>query len=265
MAYRIAEDERVMLPVIVNLDGFYLSFTREPVDLPDLEQVKRFLTPFVAAHLGFKASAPHALGVAVLGGAPYSYFRHQMHLASSNALQVHGEAAAAFEELFGRRYDLVEEYRLDDAEDVLVMSNAFSSKGMAAVDAARREGRRVGLLRLRVIRPWPADAIRDALQGRRAVAVLDQNLAPGQGGILFQEVAACLYQEALRPRALCSFIGGLGGKDISEGEFRAIFEQTAEAGVQGKGIGPVLLYTAAEHREMTRLQVLAAGESSGSR
>jgi pyruvate ferredoxin oxidoreductase alpha subunit len=257
LAYRIAEDARVMLPVMVNLDGFYLSFTREPVILPEPEQVKRFLPPFAPAHLGFTASSPHALGAAVLGGTPYSYFRHQMHLAAMNALQVHQEAAAAFEQLFGRRYDVVEGYRLDDADDVLVMTNAFASKGMAAVDVARGEGRRVGLLRLRMIRPWPADAIHHALQGRRAVAVLDQNLAPGQGGILFQEIAASLYHEALRPRALCSFIGGLGGKNISEGEFRAIFEQTAAAGVQGKGIGPVLLYTESEHHEMKQLQDLA--------
>ncbi|MBH0202349.1 MAG: pyruvate synthase [Nitrospira sp.] len=259
MAYRIAEDERVMLPVIVNLDGFYLSFTREPVILPDPEQVKRFLPPFRPAHLGFKASAPHALGVAVLGGTSYSYFRYQMHLAAMNALDVHSETAAAFEQLFGRRYDVVEGYRLDDAEDVLVMTNAFASKGKVAVDVARAEGKRVGLLRLRMIRPWPADTIRQALKGRRAVAVLDQNLSPGQGGILFQEIAACLYHEPLRPRALCSFIGGLGGKNLSEGEFRAIFEQTAEAGTCGRGIGPVLLYTEAEHREMTQLQVLAGG------
>ena len=257
MAYRIAEDDRVMLPVIVNLDGFSLSFTREPVSVPDPDQVRLFLPPFRPAHLGFKASAPHALGVAVLGGTPYAYFRHQMHLASMNALEVHREAADSFERLFGRRYDLVERYRLDDAEDVLVMTNAGASMGKAAVDRARAEGRRVGLLRLRVIRPWPAEAIRQALQGRRAVAVLDQNLAPGQGGILFQEVAACLYHEALRPRALCSFIGGLGGKHLSEDEFRAIFEQTAQAGVTGKGIGPVLLYTAAEHQDMTHLQMLA--------
>ncbi len=264
MAYRIAEDERVMLPVIVNLDGFYLSFTREPVRLPDPEFIKQFLPPFRPAHLGLTASTPHALGVAVLGGVPYSYFRHQMHLAALNGLTVHQEAAAEFARLFGRRYDLVEGYRLEDAEDVLIMSNAFASKGKAAVDAARDEGWRVGLLRLRVIRPWPAEAIRQALQGRRAVAVLDQNLSPGQGGILFQEIAACLYHEALRPRALCSFIGGLGGKNISEGEFRAIFEQTAEAGVRGKGIGPVLLYTEAEHREMTHLQVLAGESRAGS-
>jgi pyruvate ferredoxin oxidoreductase alpha subunit len=170
---------------------------------------------------------------------------------------VHEEAAADFERLFGRRYGLVEGYRLEDAQDVLVMTNAFASKGKAAVDAARARGRRVGLLRLRMIRPWPSDSIRLALQGRRAVAVLDQNLAPGQGGILFQEIAACLYDEAIRPVALCSFIGGLGGKNISEGEFEAIFERAAEAGVRGKGIGPVLLYTEAEHREIEQLQYLA--------
>ncbi|HMK24343.1 MAG TPA: hypothetical protein VK466_18575, partial [Terriglobales bacterium] len=219
IAYRIAEDPRVCLPVMVNLDGFVLSFTREPVMLPEPKIVQEFLPPFRPVHLGFKASAPHALGTAVFGGSTYSYFRHQIHLAAINALQVHEEAAVEFERLFGRRHGVVERYRLDDAEDVLVMTNAFASKGKAAVDAARERGRKVGLLRLRVIRPWPVEAIRHALQGRRAVAVLDQNLAPGQGGILFQEIAACLYHEAVRPRALCSFIGGLGGKNVSEGEF----------------------------------------------
>jgi len=257
MAYRIAEDQRVCLPVIVNLDGFVLSFTREPVSLPDPMRLKQFLPSFAPIHLGFKASAPHALGTAVFGGVTYSYFRHQMHLAAGNALRVHEEAAVDFERLFGRRYELVERYRLDDAEDVLVMTNSFASKGKAAVDAARAEGRRVGLLRLRMIRPWPTDAVRQALQGRRAVAVLDQNLSIGQGGILFQEIAASLYHDAARPRALCSFIGGLGGKNISEGEFRVIFEQTAEAGARGHGIGPVLLYTESEHREMEQLQYLA--------
>ncbi len=257
MGYRLAEDARVCLPVVVNLDGFILSFTREPVVVPDLGRVKKFLPPFHPAHLGFKASAPRALGTAVTGGATYSYFRHQIHLASINALRVHEEAAVEFERVFGRRYDVVEGYRLEDADDVLVMTNAYASKGKAAIDAAREEGRKIGLLRLRMIRPWPADAIRQALRGKRAVAVLDQNLSPGQGGILFQEIAACLYHDPLRPKALCSFIGGLGGKNISEGEFDAIFEQTADAGRRGIGLGPVLLYTEAEHREMEQLQFLA--------
>lgn len=259
MGYRIAEDPRVCLPVMINLDGFYLSFTREPVGRPDPEQVRAFLPPFRPAHLGFKASAPHAQGVAVLGGAPYSYFRHQMHLASRNALQVHDDVAADFARLFGRQYGLVEGYRLEDAEDVLVMSNAFATKGRAAVDIARAQGRRVGLLRLRVIRPWPGDTIAHMLRGRRGVAVIDQNLSPGLGGILFQEIAASLYQDPQRPRALCSFIGGLGGKNISDGEFEAIFAQTAQAGTEGRGLGPVLLYTEAERREIEQLQSLAAG------
>ncbi len=257
MAYRIAEDPRVSLPVMVNLDGFYLSFTREPVTRPDPEQVRAFLPPFRPAHLGFKASAPHAQGVAVLGGQVYSYFRHQMHLAARNALQVHQEAAADFERIFGRRYGLIEEYQLDDAEEVLVMSNTFATKGKAAVDAARTRGKRVGLLRLRMIRPWPGEIIARTLRGRRAVAVLDQNLAPGLGGILFQELTASLYHEPDRPRAMCSFIGGLGGKDISEGEFAQVFAMTAEAGDRGRGIGPVLLYTQAERGEMEQLQYLA--------
>ena len=257
MAYRIAEDPRVLLPVMVNLDGFYLSFTREPVTLPDPDKVRAFLPPYRPPHLGFKASAPQALGVAVLGGSTYTYFRHQMHLAALNTLGVHQDAAAEFERLFGRRYDLVEGYRLAGAEDVLVMSNAFATKGKAAVDAARARGRRVGLLRLRVIRPWPAAAIAQALRGRRAVAVLDQNLAPGLGGILFQEIAAALYHEPLRPTALCSFIGGLGGKNVSEAEFESIFAQTAEAGERGRGVGPVLLYTEGEHREMEQLLDIA--------
>lgn len=250
LGYRIAEDPRVMLPLIVNLDGFYLSFTREPVTIPEPEQVQRFLPPYRPEHLGFKASAPQALGVAVLRGGEYSYFRHQMHLGSINALAVHQEAAREYANLFGRRYDLVERYRLEDAEDVLVMSNSFATKGKAAVDAARAQGRRVGLLRLRVIRPWPTHAVVEALRGRRAVAVLDQNLAPGLGGILFQEVSAALYPAADRPRALCSFIGGLGGKNISEGEFETLFAETAQAGKLGRSIGPILLYTEEEHRQM---------------
>lgn len=261
MGYRIGEDARVCLPVMINLDGFYLSFTREPVSRPHPEQVRAFLPPFRPAHLGFKASAPHAQGVAVLGGASYSYFRHQMHLASRNAFQVHEEAAADFARLFGRRYEVVEGYRLDDAENVLIMSNAFATKGRAAVDAGRAKGKRVGLLRLRMIRPWPGDRIARMLRGRRGVAVIDQNLSPGLGGILFQEIVASVAQDGEGPRALCSFIGGLGGKDISDGEFAAILAQTAEAGSAGRGIGPVLLYTEAEHREMEQLQTLATGSA----
>jgi pyruvate ferredoxin oxidoreductase alpha subunit len=257
MAYRIAEDARVLLPAIVNLDGFYLSFTREPVDVPTAEQVRRFLPPFTAHHAEFRASQPIAQGVAVLGGTLYSYFRHQMHLAARNALAVHAEAARDFTSLFGRTYDAVECYRLDDAEFVLVMAGSFATKARAAVDVLRDEGERVGLLRLRLVRPWPAAAIGDALAGRRGVAVLDQNLSPGLGGIFFQEVAAAVLHRVDRPRLLRSFVGGLGGKDIGLGEFRHVLETLKCGQPDELSDGPELLYTEADWQQVQRLLQLA--------
>jgi pyruvate ferredoxin oxidoreductase alpha subunit len=262
LAYRLAEDPRVLLPAIVNLDGFYLSFTREPVAVPSPEQVRRFLPPFLPHHAAFRASRPVAQGVSVLGGALYSHFRHQVHLAARNALAVHAEAASDFAALFGRKYDVVDGYELDDAEYVLVMAGSFATKARAAIQVLRAEGKRVGLLRLRLIRPWPAAAVSAALAGRRGVAVIDQNLSPGQGGILFQEVAAAVLPRPDRPAVLRSFVGGLGGKDISLGEFRHVVE-VLEQTLPNEG--PELLYTEAEWRQVLPLLQTARGpgEASG--
>jgi pyruvate ferredoxin oxidoreductase alpha subunit len=145
MAFRIAEDPRVSVPVLVNLDGFYLSFTREPVEVPDLDAVRVFLPPYTPKYPVFRASRPMAQGVAVLEPASYSYFRYQSHLAVRNALQVHSEAAADFHRLFGQTYGPVEADQLEDAEIVLVMGGSFSSKAGAAIRRWRRAGHRVGL------------------------------------------------------------------------------------------------------------------------
>ena len=199
MAYRIAEDPRVSLPVLVNLDGFYLSFTREPVEIPDPDLAREFLPPFTPATPVFRGSRPIAVGVAVLEGPTYSYFRYQMHRAQENVLQVHEEVAEDFHRLFGRHYGTSEGYQLEDAEVVLVMSGSFATKGKEAVDRWRTAGKRVGLLRLRLIRPRPVADLVAALRGRRAVGVIDQNLSPGAGGIHFQEIAAALYACPDRP------------------------------------------------------------------
>ena len=258
MAYRLVEDERVLLPVIVNMDGFYLSFTREPVEVPDLETVRKFLPPYQPRHAFFKASQPMAQGVAVLGGSMYSYFKYQMHLASQNALNVYKEVCGKFEKEFGRNYDTIEGYMLEDAKYVLVMTNSFSTLGKAAVNKARERGIKAGLLRLRLIRPFPVEDITGALKGRRAVAVIDQNISIGKGGILHSEIASCLYNEKQRPRLL-SFIGGLGGKNISPGEFEFIFDKMIKVkGVEGEEVETSqLLYTETEWKEMTRLKGIA--------
>ncbi|MBI2372051.1 MAG: pyruvate synthase [Deltaproteobacteria bacterium] len=259
LAYWIAEDRRVLLPALINQDGFYLSFTREMVSLPESEVVRAFLPPYEPRHAFIRAGKPMAQGVAVLSGAQYSYFRYQMHLAARNALAVHEEAAAAFAEAFGRRYGVVEGDHLDDADFVLVMSNAFATKGRAAVARARERGIRLGLLRLRVLRPFPGEAVAVALRGRRAVAVIDQNLGIGAGGITFAEVAATLYHEPTHP-PLLSYVGGLGGKEISPAEFDHILGDLQRAAVTGETPPPRLLCTEAELRETRALLRIAGKE-----
>jgi pyruvate ferredoxin oxidoreductase alpha subunit len=252
----------VLLPVLVNLDGFYLSFTREPVTLPAPEAVREFLPAYAPTHAAFKASRPMAQGVGVIGGALYSFFKYQSHLAAHNALVVHEEVAQDFAAAFGRRYGLVEAYRLDDADYVLVMSNTFATKGKAAVNRWRAHGVPVGLLRLRVLRPFPLQAIVAALQGRKAVAVIDQNLSVGFGGITYAEIASALYPTRDRP-LLLSYVGGLGGKDVSEAEFDQILADLQYSLATGQAGPPRLLYTDREESQLeTFLQIAGKGESA---
>ncbi len=224
LAYRVAEDKRVMLPVIVNMDGFYLSFTREGVVLPDEAKVKEFLPEFEAEN-PFRAESPVAKGSALLGGHLYSYFHYQMHASSLRAAQVFKEAAKEYGRLFGREYGAVEGYMLEDAEYVLVMSNSFATLGKQAVRRLRAKGFPAGLLKLRLLRPFPTDEIAKMLSNRKGVAVLDQNLAPGSGGIIYPEIAASLYHERNRPGTILPVIGGLGGKQLTMQEFESIFEE----------------------------------------
>jgi pyruvate ferredoxin oxidoreductase alpha subunit len=219
MAYRIAEDDRVRLPAIVNLDGFYLSYTREPVQVPGLETVRGFLPQFRPASGYMGAHNPMSVAVAVLDGRAYSYFKYQMHLASTNALAVHEQAARDFEKAFGRAYPAVEGYMLEDADYVIVMTNSFTTMAKAAVAEMRRKGREVGLVRIRLVRPFPRQELARMLAGKKGVAVFDQNISIGSGGILYPEVLGALYHGVERPKKVVSFIGGLGGKRVGPADF----------------------------------------------
>ena len=260
MAYRLAEDPAVRLPVMVNLDGFYLSFTREPVTLPDPDAVAKFLPPFDPGAIRFAASAPESQAVAVLGGSPYSYFRYETHLAAQNAVAVHATIADEFSALFGRERGALEAYRTDDAEVVFYMMGSFATKAREAVDRLREAGQRVGLLRPRLLRPFPVEAIASALQGVAGVAVIDQNLSVGQGGVLHTELAAALYGRPGVPPVLTSFVGGLGGREIAPEEFYQIAAVTRQAVESGKTPPPRLLYTEDELREIRKLQSVALVE-----
>jgi pyruvate ferredoxin oxidoreductase alpha subunit len=256
MAYRLAEDERVLLPVVVNMDGFYLSFTREPVEIPDLEKVRSFLPLYRPKHAFFKASQPMAQGVAALGGPEYSYFKYQMHLASLKAQDVYKEISQEFEKIFGRKHGVYEGFMIDDAEYVLIMSNSFSTMGKDAVKRARARGIKAGLLRLRLIRPFPEMDIQEALRGRKAAAIMDQNISIGKGGILYSEIAGSLCNEKRKP-LLLSFIAGLGGKNISPGEFEFVFDSMNRAVDTGEVTGQKLLYTEEDWKRIGRLKKIA--------
>ena len=257
MAYKISENEKVLLPVMINMDGFYLSFTREPVLIPDKSEVKGFLPEYNPKHAFLKASEPMAQGVAVLGGSAYSYFKYQQHLASLNALEVYNEVASEFEGVFGRSYSAIEAFMMEDAEYVLIMSNSFTVKGKAAVKGFRENGIKAGLLRLRLIRPFPDAELRRLLSNIKAAAVIDQNISPGSGGILFKDVSAALYHDAHRPEVLLSFIGGLGGKDISQVEFKYIIDTMKKSLDTGVIPGTEILYTENDMQQMNKLLKIA--------
>jgi pyruvate ferredoxin oxidoreductase alpha subunit len=260
IAYRLAEDPRVRLPTLVNLDGFQLSFTREPAEIPEAEAAADFVGPFDPRGIEFRASHPVSQAVAVLGGGAYSYFRYEMQLAAEGALTVYDEVAARFEEAFGRAYPSVETYRSDDAEVVFVMIGSFASKAKAAVDQLREGGQRVGLVRPRLLRPFPEAAVRAALEGKRAVAVIDQNLSIGGGGILHAELASALYAQPGAPPVLASFVGGLGGRDIQAEEFFEMAAVARRAADEGTVPRMRLLYTSDELRELRKLQGIAVAE-----
>lgn len=260
IAYRLAEDTRVRLPVIVNLDGFYLSFTREPVAIPDAKTAAQYVGRFDSENIRFRASAPVSQAVAVLGGSPYSYFRYESHLAAQNGLKVYDEVAAEFNKLFGRQYDAIEAYRSEDAEMVFVMLGSFATKAKQAVDQLRAAGWAVGLLRPRLFRPFPRQHFQQLLSNKKGVAVIDQNISMGLGGVLHAELAAALYGLPDAPPILASFIAGLGGRDITSEEFFAMAKELQQAVTAGTSPPPRLLYTQTELREMRKLQAVAQVE-----
>jgi pyruvate ferredoxin oxidoreductase alpha subunit len=158
----------------------------------------------------------------------------------------------------------VDAYRLEDAEVAFVMIGSFATKAREAVDRLREAGQAAGLLCLRLLRPFPEAAVRRAVSGVPALAVIDQNLAPGRGGVLHGEMASALYGMPQRP-LLASFVGGLGGRDIPSEELYQIFEVTREARRRGEPPPPRLLYTESELRELRKLQAVARAEREATR
>ncbi len=218
LAFRMAEE--VSVPVMIVEDAFVLSHTAEAVEMPSRAAVDSILPPR-RPFFRLDVKEPRAFG-GLLGPDVYQEVREDLHRALSSlevlAPRVYGE----WERLTGRSYAPVETYRTDDAEIVLLTSGAVSSTAREFVDAQRARRQRIGLVQVRMFRPFPSGALRDALRGVPKVAVLDRNCSFGHHGIFFQELKSALYgmDAADRPRAY-GYVLGLGGRDIGP---RALME-----------------------------------------
>jgi pyruvate/2-oxoacid:ferredoxin oxidoreductase alpha subunit len=210
MAYRVAEE--VLLPAMVVYDGFTLSHTYEPVDVPDQEKVDEFL-PRRKNEYALRTDVPEAFS-ALPSPKEFYRLRARMDYDMERGLKAFEAAGKRFEEVFGRRYRLIEPYRCDDADTILVVSGAPASTARFAVDELRKQGKKAGLLKMRAFRPFPAEALRKFARPGTRFAVVDRNYSQGHHGIFCEEIKSALYPMKNRPEVY-GFIAGLGGGDIT--------------------------------------------------
>ncbi|MFH1863207.1 MAG: pyruvate ferredoxin oxidoreductase, partial [bacterium] len=204
-AYKIAE--KVMLPVMLVLDAFFLSHTAEAVDIMEPEAADAFLPPY-QSDLIVDVDRPRAFG-GMAGTDIYQEFRYLQQEAMNEALQVTAEVDREFGAHFGRSYGLIEPYRCEDAEAIIVTSATVTSTARDVIDEWRDRGEAVGLLKIRTFRPFPIDLVRAALRGVPKVGVVDRNICPGFGGIFAQEIKASMYdvEERSRPNIYGFIVG----------------------------------------------------------
>lgn len=218
-AYRISEDQNVLLPSMVCVDGFILTHTVEPVDIPTQEDVDKFLPPYKPTHSCLDPEHPMSLGT-FTDPNYYMEARYDMEIAMEGAVDVIRKVNQEFEEVFGRKYDLVENYRCEDAEIILVAMGSICGTIKAVIDDLRTKGEKVGLLKVIAFRPFPRDDIYNAVKGADRIAVLDKNISMGIGGVLFNEIKAKMDVDA------SGFILGLGGRDVSPKDIIKIINDT---------------------------------------
>jgi phenylglyoxylate dehydrogenase alpha subunit len=236
MAYKIAENRDVMLPVNVCHDGNYLSYGIEKVEIPDPPEVDAFLgEKNTNWHVALDPERPMAVdpltgGATGIGPALFARYRKGHCQSMQNALKVIENTHAEWGYKFGRQYaPLIEEYRLDDADYAIVTIGAMTGAGKDAVDAARENGEKVGLIKVKTFRPYPQQAILNAVSKIKAVGVVDRAVSFGwNSGPVFQELMATLYRLPQKIPAV-SFIGGLAGADITIDHFRRVIATTARA------------------------------------
>ncbi|MCJ7744215.1 MAG: pyruvate ferredoxin oxidoreductase [Dehalococcoidales bacterium] len=230
-AFRIAGDQRVLLPVMVHLDGFYLTHMIEPIYIPEQNEVDKFLPPHEYP-IPLDPNRPVTMGGF---GPPYIYTETKkaqvetLEVAKSVILECWRE----FGRSFGRQYHPVEGYHSEGAKVLLLTMGSFSETAMEAIDKMRAEGKDVGLLRIRLWRPFPFAELRQAVKDAEVLVVLDRAISlGGPGGPVCSEIKSALYHEKKKPKVV-GIVGGLGGRDITVAGFEAITNRGVEIAQKG--------------------------------
>ncbi|MDD5224662.1 MAG: transketolase C-terminal domain-containing protein [bacterium] len=229
-AFRVGEDPRVSFPVIVNFDGFHVTHVIEPVFIADQEEVDRYLPPF-KPNAVLDPRRPVTMGAY---GPPfiYSETKKAQDFALHKSKEVMLQGFAEFEKIFGRKYNFVETYKAEGAKTLLLVIGSFAETAMDLVDKLREKGEAVGLVRLRLWRPFPEEELRQAVRGAETLIVLDRAMSFGTLAPVVSEVRAALYPEEKRPQ-IVSFVGGLGGRDIRLEEFEYMVKRGSELTQKG--------------------------------
>jgi 2-oxoisovalerate ferredoxin oxidoreductase alpha subunit len=222
-AYKVAENHDILLPAMIMEDAFYLSHTFEPVDVPTQAEADEFLPPYdppvkldVDKPTGLCALVPPDL---------YMEFRFKVAKAMEASRDVIKEVDEDWEKKFGRAHGgLVERYRMDDADAAIVAAGTMSSTARVAVDKMRDEGKKVGLARLRVFRPFPYEEIRQIAKEVDSIGVLDRSYTFGHGAAFYTETVGALYRAPERP-LVKNYVVGIGGRDVPPEEIEGILKK----------------------------------------
>jgi len=234
-AFNIAEDNRVLLPVMLHIDGFYLTHVIEPIYMPEQEKVNKYITPNKYP-LPLDVDKPVSMGGF---GPPYIYSEikkaQDVHFRETKQHII--EHWKIFAEMFGRQYHPIEKYHCEGAKTLLMTMGSSGETAMAAVDKMRDEGKDVGLLKLRLWRPFPFEELREAVKDADVLVVIDRAISfGGPGGPFCSEVKSALYNVEKRPR-IAGFVGGLGGRDITVHQFEKAVERGLEIAEKGSKSG----------------------------
>lgn len=225
MSYRIAEDKRVSTPYMANLDGFVLTHTYETVDIPDREQADRFLPPYETDN---RIDFDNPKNMAFSAGPDTNYiFKYKEHAGVLAARDAITETESSFAEIFGRKYTgLIENYRTDDADYIIVTLGSIAGLCRETADKLREQGVKAGVVRIRYMRPFPNNEIADVLKNAKAYAVLEKDISFGNEGTVFTNVNSALKKAGVNVPGY-NFIGGLGGRNISASDIEKIYSDIA--------------------------------------